>query len=109
MTPCLSWILNWLCSRWATNDVKNIRLYIFLYFTSAMALDVVYRSLDRVARGHPSDWVIILIEQATGYYSVMFLLPGVFWVARRWSFHLSVPRIGVHLAAMVSFSIVHTS
>ena len=71
-----------------------------------MALDVVYRSLDRVARGHPSDWVIILIEQATGYYSVMFLLPAVFWVARRWSFHLSVPRIGVHVAAIVCFSFV---
>jgi two-component system LytT family sensor kinase len=89
--------------------VKNIRLYIFLYFTSAMALDVVYRSLDRVTRGSPGGWTEVLIEQATGYYSVMLLLPAIFWVARRWRFRLSLARIGVHVAAMVSFSIVHTS
>lgn len=89
--------------------MKNVRLYIFLYFTSALALDVVYRSLDRVTRGFPGDWAGILIEQATGYYSTMLLLPAVFWVARRWSFRLSVTRIGVHVAAMVCFSIVHTS
>jgi two-component system LytT family sensor kinase len=89
--------------------VKNIRLYIFLYFTSAMALDVVYRSLDRVTRGHPSAWPEILIEQATGYYGLMALLPAVFWVARRWRLRWSVTTIGVYLAALVCLSIVHTS
>jgi hypothetical protein len=89
--------------------MKNVRLYIFLYFTAAMALDVVYRSLDRVARGYPSEWAQILIEQATGYYGAMILLPAVFWVARRWPFRLSPARMGVHLVAVMCFSIVHTS
>src|SRR5580700_3524060 len=89
--------------------MKNVRLYIFLYFTAAMALDVVYRSLDRVARGYPSEWVVLLIEQATGYYGAMLLLPAVFWVARHWPFRLSPPRIAVHFLAVVSYSIVHTS
>jgi signal transduction histidine kinase len=89
--------------------MKNARLYIFLYLTAAMALDVIYRSLDRVARGHPGAWAEVLIEQATGYYSVLLLLPSVFWAARRWPFRLSLARIGVHLSAIVCFSILHTS
>jgi hypothetical protein len=89
--------------------MKHIRLYIFLYFTSAMALDVVYRSLDRVARGHSGDWPTILIEQATGYYSWMLILPAIFRVAQRWPFRLSVARIGLHIGSIVCFSAVHTS
>jgi two-component system, LytTR family, sensor kinase len=89
--------------------VKNIRLYIFLYFTSAMGLDVVYRSLDRVTRGFPGQWPEVLIEQATGYYGAMALLPLLFWVAGRWRLSWSLARIGIYLAALVCFSIVHTS
>jgi len=89
--------------------VKNLRLYIFLYFTSAMALDVVYRSLDGVTRGRPSHWQEILIEQATGYYGAMALLPALFWVASRWRFRLSTTTIGIHAIALVCFSILHTS
>jgi LytS/YehU family sensor histidine kinase len=74
-----------------------------------MALDVLYRSLDRVARGHPSEWIVLLIEQATGYYGAMLLLPAVFWVARRWPWRLSPDRVAVHFLAVVSYSIVHTS
>jgi two-component system LytT family sensor kinase len=89
--------------------MKNVRLYIFLYVTAAMALDVVYRSLDRVARGHPGGWTEILTEQATGYYGAMLLLPAIFRVARRWPVRLSLGRIGLHGAAVVCLSIVHTS
>jgi signal transduction histidine kinase len=89
--------------------MKHVRLYIFLYLTLAMALDVVYRSLDRVTRGHPGEWAEVLIEQATGFYSVLLLLPGTFWLARRWPFRLSPGRILMHLAAVVGFSVVHTS
>jgi two-component system LytT family sensor kinase len=89
--------------------MKNIRLYIFLYFTSAMALDVVYLSLDRVTRGRPPAWVPVLIEQTTGFYGAMILLPAIFWVARRWPLRLSLSWVGAHVAAVVCFSAVHTS
>ena len=89
--------------------MKHIRLYIFLYFTAAMALDVVYLALDRVTRGYRPQWEVFLLEQATGYYGGMILLPGVFWVARRWPFRLSPARIGLHIGAVVCFSAVHTS
>jgi len=48
----------------------RIRLYIFLYFTASMLLDVAYRTMDRLARGRASDWQVVLLEQATGYYVI---------------------------------------
>src|SRR5579871_3619367 len=89
--------------------MKHVKLYIFLYFTSGMLLDVVYRSLDHVARNEPSRWAGILIEQATGYYLAMSLLPSVFFMARRfppaWSFRF----VGAQLFAVACYSVVHTS
>jgi signal transduction histidine kinase len=89
--------------------VKRIRLYIFLFFTATMLLQVTYLTLDRVARGYSSDWPVILLEQATGYYGAMLLLPFILWSARRVPFRLSIAPIAWHAAAFVSFSILHTS
>jgi two-component system LytT family sensor kinase len=89
--------------------MKNIRLYLFLYFTAAMALDVVYRSLDRVVRGRPPAWGETFLDQTTGFYFTMLLLPAIFYVARRWPFRGSFARIGIHVAAVVLYTIVHTS
>jgi two-component system LytT family sensor kinase len=89
--------------------MKNVRLYIFLYFTAAMALDVVYRSLDRVARDRPPAWGETFLEQSTGYYFHLLLLPAIFYVAGRFPFKWSARRIGAHILTVVSYSIVHTS
>jgi two-component system, LytTR family, sensor kinase len=90
-------------------QMKKVRLYIFLYITAAMTLGVVYRSLDHVARGHPADWASTSLEQITGYYGAMFLLPVIFWVTRRWPLSLSPRVIRAHVLAVVGLSIVHTS
>lgn len=89
--------------------MKRIRLYIFLYFTATMLLQVTYLTLERVARGYASHWPVILVEQATGYYGAALLLPFIFWSARRVPFRLSVAPIAWHAAAFLSFSILHTS
>jgi two-component system, LytTR family, sensor kinase len=89
--------------------MKRIRLYIFIYFTATMLLDVVYRTLDRLVRGGPSDWLVVLLEQATGYYGTMVLLPFILWSARRFPFRLAATSIAWHAAALVVFSVLHTS
>jgi signal transduction histidine kinase len=89
--------------------MKHLRLYIFLYFTAAMALEVDYRCLDRVVWKIPPQWGLTILEQATGYYFAMALVPAIFWVTRRWPIQLTFARIGIHGAAAVVLAIVHTS
>lgn len=63
--------------------MKHVRLYIFLYFTAGWMLDVVYRCMDYVTRNQPPHWAERSVEQATGYYLAMALLPWIFFVTRR--------------------------
>lgn len=89
--------------------MKRIRLYIFVYLTATMLLDVAYRTLDRLARGHPSDWPVILLEQATGFYGMAVLLPLIFWSARRRPFRVSLRSLAWHTAMLLVVSVLHTS
>jgi two-component system LytT family sensor kinase len=89
--------------------MKHLRLYIFLYFTAGWLLDVVYRCLDRVARNLPPLWADRSIEEATGYYLAMGLLPWVFFVTRRFPIGLSLKSAGAHLGGVVCYALVHTS
>jgi two-component system LytT family sensor kinase len=89
--------------------MKKVRLYIFLYYTAAMTLDVLYRCLDSLVWHRPPRWGFAILEQATGYYLAMALVPFIFWVTRRWPFRLTLARIGVHTIAVVLYGMVHTS
>jgi two-component system, LytTR family, sensor kinase len=89
--------------------MKHVRLYIFLYFTAGWLLDVVYRCLDRVARNQPPQWAGRSIEQATGFYLAMALLPWIFFVTRRFHVAWSLKSVGAHLGGVVCYSLVHTS
>ena len=89
--------------------MKHVRLYIFLYFTAAMALDVVYRALDRVVWNEPAEWRRRTLEQGTGYYLAMLLLPVLFRLVQRWPFRLTPARIGVYALGAVVYSAIHTS
>ncbi|WP_158749161.1 sensor histidine kinase [Acidobacterium sp. S8] len=88
--------------------MKRIRLYILLYFTCVLCINVAYRSLDNVARGRAPQWTVISIEQATGVYGIVLLLPLVFWGARRFPLRFSPLRISQHVAVLLVFSTVHT-
>ena len=89
--------------------MKHVRLYIFLYFTAGWLLDVVYRCLDRVARNEPPHWAERSIEQATGFYLVMALLPWVFFVTRRFPIAPSFKSAAAHIGGVVCYSLAHTS
>jgi len=89
-------------------SMKRIRLYVFLYFTALAFLEVFYHSLDRLARGYSGDWTVISIEQGTGTYGVLVLLPLILWSARRRPLRFSFPSICWHLATLVVFSTLHT-
>jgi two-component system LytT family sensor kinase len=90
--------------------MKRIRLYVFVYFTATMLLDVAYRSLDRVARGRDSEWAIVLIEQATGFYGSLLLLPLILWSARTVPFrYRSATSWLWHLGVVIVYSLIHTS
>jgi hypothetical protein len=89
--------------------MKHVRLYIFLYFTSAMLLDVLYRCLDRAVWNHPPQWGLAILEQGTGYYISMALLPYIFWFTRRWPIGWSLATIGIHMIAVLIYGLIHTS
>ena len=89
--------------------MKHVRLYILLYFTAGWLLDVVYRCLDAVARNQPPRWADRSVEQATGYYLAMALLPWAFFVTRRFPIARSLKSAGAHLGGVVCFSLAHTS
>jgi two-component system LytT family sensor kinase len=89
--------------------MKHLRLYIFLYFTAGWLLDVVYRCLDAVSRNQPPHWVDRSIEQATGYYLALALLPWIFFVTRRFPVAWSFKFAAAHVFSVACFSLVHTS
>ncbi|MBV8845939.1 MAG: histidine kinase [Bryobacterales bacterium] len=89
--------------------MKRVRLYIFLYFTAAMTLDVVYRALDKLVWNEPPEWRRRFLDQGTGFYLAMLLLPLLFRFARRWPFRLSPSRVGIYALGAVAYSVVHTS
>ncbi len=89
--------------------MKRVRLYIFLYFTATMTLDVVYRALDKLVWHEPPQWRRRFLDQGTGYYLSMLLLPLLFRFARRWPFRLTPSRIAIYALGAVAYSAVHTS
>jgi signal transduction histidine kinase len=89
--------------------MKHVRLFIFVYITAGCVLDILYRCLDHVSRNVPPLWAEVSIEQATGYYLAMALLPWVFFVTRSFPLAVSLRSAGAHLVGVVCFSLVHTS
>jgi two-component system LytT family sensor kinase len=87
------------------------RLLVFAYFTATGLLLFSYRALDDVAREHNSRALKIFIEEMTGAYAAMLLLPGLIRFARRYRIQKSnwLRRLPAHLAAMTVFSFLHTS
>lgn len=74
-----------------------------------MTLDVVYRALDRVVWNGPPAWRQRFLEQGTGYYLSMLLLPALFWFVQRWPFRLTWTRIGGYALGAVVYAAIHTS
>jgi two-component system, LytTR family, sensor kinase len=78
------------------------RHWIFALFTAVGLLHFVYRTLEYVVNGHPSHWQRVLVEEMSGAYGAMVLVPWVLWVLGR-------ERWWWHLPGMVVYSVVKTS
>jgi two-component system LytT family sensor kinase len=83
----------------------------FLLFTALGLLAFGYRYLDDLARQHSGTFLRRALEESTGTYSILLLLPFVFRFARGYLFKCQgwIRRIAVHLTAAVTFSILHTT
>lgn len=83
---------------------------IFLGFTALGFLNTFHYYLDDLARGYNGTLTRHIIEEFTGSYAAMALLPMVMWFYRRLCFAKSWPRaVGGHLAGAVVYSVLHTT
>src|SRR5438445_4632432 len=83
----------------------------FLLFTALGFLSFSYRYLDDLARGHVGTFPRRLLEEATGVYSVLLLLPLILRFARVYLFEKKgwLVLVSKHLAGAVAFSAAHTT
>jgi two-component system LytT family sensor kinase len=83
----------------------------FLLFTTLGFLEFSYRFLDDLARGHTGTFGRRMLEESTGAYTVLLLLPLVFLFARYYLFACTgwVRRIAWHICGAISFSVLHTT
>jgi two-component system LytT family sensor kinase len=83
----------------------------FLLFTTLGFLEFSYRFLDDLSRGHSGTFVRRLLEESTGAYTVLVLLPLVFLFARYYLFACTgwVRRIAWHITGAIVFSSLHTT
>jgi sensor histidine kinase YesM len=84
---------------------------LFLIYSAILVVEFEYRYLDDLSRQHAGTFGRRLLEEATGVYSVFFLLPFVLLSARYYLFECQgwVRRIALHLSAAVLFSFLHTT
>ena len=83
----------------------------FAGYTALALLLFGYKYLDFVTRHQPIDWRVPFVEEITGVYLALLLLPASVWAARRWpprrrGFPLLVLR---HLLAACAIGFVHTT
>jgi two-component system, LytTR family, sensor kinase len=84
---------------------------LFLVYSAIAVLLTGYRYLDDLSRLRPGTFLMRVLEEGTGVYSVFLLLPLVFHFARIYLFaHKGWLRLALsHLAAAVVFSAAHTT
>jgi two-component system LytT family sensor kinase len=85
---------------------------LFLLFTATGLLEFWYRYLDFAARGHSIDWRIPFIEQVTGNYAsfaLLFLIVTPVLLRARPDTHAWGRWLPTHVAAVVVYSVAHTS
>jgi two-component system, LytTR family, sensor kinase len=85
--------------------------FLFLLYTAIFVLIFNYHYLDDLSRGRQGTLGRTLLEQATGVYAVLLLLPLVLRVARYCFFEARgiAQQIGLHAVTAVAFGIAHTS
>lgn len=90
------------------------RRTVLIGFALATAIGLAmfgYQWLDVLARGRTEPFTIKLIEELSAAYGVMLLVPLVAWWTRRTRARTSsvATRVALHAAALVPFSLLHTT
>jgi len=93
--------------------LSQVRVWtmLFLIYSAILVVEFEYRYLDDLSRQHAGTFGRRLLEEATGVYSVFFLLPFVVLFARYYLFECQgwARRIALHLSGAVVFSFLHTT
>jgi len=63
---------------------------------------------DEARRGHVAGYDRVLVDEITSHLVVAALLPALYWLHRRWPL-ANGRNLAIHVAAIVPFSILHTS
>ena len=76
--------------------------WLFPLFTAIGLLFFSYHYLDDLSREHTGTILPRFIEEMTGAYSAMVLVPAIVWFTRRFPWPAQIP-------ALVAYSVVHTT
>jgi two-component system LytT family sensor kinase len=89
----------------------RVGLLFFAYAVVLTLLEFTYRYLDFVTRQRPIPWQVPFIEQITGVFGAVALIPVVIWMARRYRLdtYAWARNIPWHISALLAFSVVHTT
>jgi two-component system LytT family sensor kinase len=84
---------------------------LFLLFSTLGFLEFSYRYLDDLSREHAGTLGRRVLEESTGAYTVLLILPLVFLFARYYLFECSgwFRRIALHITGAAVFSALHTT
>jgi two-component system, LytTR family, sensor kinase len=90
---------------------RQIWALLFLLYTGIFLLMFGYHYLDDLSRGRPGTFAVRFLEESTGVYSVLLLLPLVLRIARYCLFHVHgvVRRFAAHVPTAIGFSLAHTT
>lgn len=91
--------------------IKNKWLWLFLLLTLVALLNIGTIATDELANGYKVDWFRYIINELSGAWLVLPLLPGLLWFFKKYpigkeNFWSSIP---LHLLMTMAFSLVHTS
>lgn len=86
-------------------------LVLFLYFTATGLLKFGYKYLDEFARGRTEPAMVPFLEEMTGVYAGLALLPLVIPLARRFPFRRGrwLKPLGAHFLIATGFSLADTT
>ncbi|HEU4565802.1 MAG TPA: histidine kinase [Gemmatimonadaceae bacterium] len=95
----------------STRSRRQVRLAALAVATAVGLLFFGYYYLDDVVRGHATPWLEPFIEEMTGSYGAVILVPWMVWVARRFPLrrHTWLRSLPAHIGGVILFSIAHTS
>ncbi len=98
--------------RMIRSDSRRHGLVLFALFTAIGAFSFGYHYFDDLARNIPDTALPRGIEEFTGAYAALALLPFVVWIVRRYGFgcRFAWPlALGVQILGMIVYSFAHTS